>query len=636
MLMSQEAGALPLADYAANPPISFTYGGKSSAELMKTWKAKRTTKKIDKFRTQRTVTYVDPATKLEVKIVSVAYGDFPTVEWTGYFKNAGTADTPILESIKAIDTRFDRGNASEFILHHQKGTFVRADDFEPLTTTLGPGAKAEFVPPGGRSTGAVWPYYNLQWGDGGAIVVVAWPGQWTSSFERDSGTGVAIKAGQQFTHMKLQPGEEIRTPLMVIQSYKGDWIDAQNTWRKWMRAYNVPRKDGKLPPPHMSPCSSHQFAEMINANEANQKEFIDGYIREGLKPDYWWMDAGWYPCDGQWPRTGTWEVDKTRFPNGLRAVSDHAHSKDVKIIVWFEPERVHPGTWLYENHPEWMLGKRGEQSLLNLGNKDCLNWLINRVDGLIKSEGIDLYRQDYNIAPLANWQFEELADRQGYTENAYVQGYLAYWDALRERNGGMLIDSCASGGHRNDLETMRRAIPLLRSDYIFEPIGQQGHTYGLAYWLPFFSTGLKATSAYDARSTMLMGVIPCWDVRDPNLDYAGLRKIVGQWREYAPNFYGDYYPLTPYSLDKATWIAWQFDRPSEGKGMIQAFRRDDNPDATITLKLRGLGPKTKYTVKDIDTGETAVYSGKELMETGVVVKSEAKPAAKIIEYSKTK
>jgi alpha-galactosidase len=44
----------------------------------------------------------------------------------------------------------------------------------------------------------------------------------------------------------------------------------------------------------------------------------------------------------------------------------------------------------------------------------------------------------------------------------------------------MLIDTCASGGHRNDLETLRRSVPLLRSDYIMEPIGQQCHTYTLS------------------------------------------------------------------------------------------------------------------------------------------------------------
>ena len=92
----------------------------------------------------------------------------------------------------------------------------------------------------------------------------------------------------------------------------------------------------------MTPCSSHLYNEMTKADEASQVYMVDRYLEERIKIDYWWMDAGWYACNGDWGKTGTWEVDKIRFPRGLRAVSDHAHAKGVKIIVWFEPERVAP------------------------------------------------------------------------------------------------------------------------------------------------------------------------------------------------------------------------------------------------------------------------------------------------------
>ena len=81
-----------------------------------------------------------------------------------------------------------------------------------------------------------------------------------------------------------------------------------------MVEHNLPRPSGVLPPPLCTPCSSHQFGEMIHANEENQKHFIDRYLEEGFKPDYWWMDAGWYVNNGSWVNVGTWEVDKKRFP----------------------------------------------------------------------------------------------------------------------------------------------------------------------------------------------------------------------------------------------------------------------------------------------------------------------------------
>ena len=66
----------------------------------------------------------------------------------------------------------------------------------------------------------------------------------------------------------------------------------------------------------------------------------------------------------------------------------------------------------------------------------------------------------------------------------------------------MLIDSCASGGRRNDIETLRRAVPLLRSDCIFEPIAEQCHTYGISFWMPFNGTGFLTVDTYLIRSQM--------------------------------------------------------------------------------------------------------------------------------------
>jgi alpha-galactosidase len=466
-------------------------------------------------------------------------------------------------------------------------------------------------------------------------VVVGWPGQGAAEFARDSTTGLRVTAGQEKTHLKLRPGEEIRTPLMVLQFWRGDWIRAQNLWRRWMLAHNLPRPGGRLPPVQMAACSSHQFGEMINANTDSQKLFVDRYLEERLPLDYWWMDAGWYPCDGSWPKTGTWEVDTNRFPGGLRPISDHARAKGVKTIVWFEPERVHRGTWLAENHPGWILGGK-EGGLLDLGNREALQWLTDHVDQLLTREGIDLYRQDFNMDPLAHWQQHDTAERQGITENHHVTGYLAYWDELRRRHPDLLIDSCASGGRRNDLETLRRAVPLLRSDYIMEPVGNQGHTYGLSFWVPFQGTGTGsgALSPYLLRSTLVTSFTACFDVRRKDLDYDMIRRVLGQWRRYAECYFGDYYPLTPYSLDPALWIGWQFDLPGKGEGLVQAFRRHASVYEAARFRLSGLDPAARYEVTNLDSGKTGTFDGRDLLENGLSIAIVERPGDAVLMYRK--
>ena len=97
-------------------------------------------------------------------------------------------------------------------------------------------------------------------------------------------------------------------------------------------------------------------------------------------------------------------------------------------------------------------------------------------------------------------------DRQGITEIKHVTGYLEYWDELRRRFPNLLIDTCASGGRRNDLETLRRAVPLWRSDFAYEPAGMQQLTYGLSLWVPFFGTAVNSSDPYVFRSQMTPAV----------------------------------------------------------------------------------------------------------------------------------
>jgi alpha-galactosidase len=636
-------GDLPFADdreqdFGLEPPFSFTYGGKPFAELVRNWKVERSNQRLDEARTAYRVTYSDPASGLVARCEGIVYSDFPTVEWTVHLANKGGQDTALIENLKGLDTKFQRGRSGEFLLHHSRGTTVEAKDLEPLETLLGPGVQKRLASVDGRPCSTAFPYFNVVAPGSGVIVAVGWPGQWAAELARDGETGLQIGAGQEKTRFQLHPKEEVRTPLIVLQFHNGDWIRSQNLWRRWMIAHNLPRPGGQLPQPIFTPCSSHQYAEMTKADEASQKMFIDRYIEEGMKPDYWWMDAGWYKCDGNWPKTGTWEVDEKRFPRGLRAVSDHAHPKDVKIIVWFEPERVAANTWLSDKHPEWLLksspSQTGGDRLLNLGNPEALRWVTDHVDGLLKSQGIDLYRQDYNIGPLGFWRSNDAENRQGITENLYVVGYLAYWDALLKKNPNLLIDSCASGGHRNDLETMRRSVPMLRSDYIFEPIGQQGHTYGHAFWLPFFGTGTKALDVYTLRSSMCSGVIGCWDLRDKALDYRMLRGVLNQWRQISQEFYGDYYPLTPYSITKDSWIGWQFNRPEVGRGAVQVYRRQECVYESARLRLQGLDPEAAYVVQNLDEAQPKKFGGRELMEKGLLVPIPERPGSAWITFER--
>jgi len=619
-------------------PFSFVYGGKPSSEVLAACERRDESKKLDDNRTQRTSTWTDAQSGLVVRCVAVAYSGFPTVEWTLYFKNTGAQDTPLLSDIQALDTAFTRKAQGEFLLHHHAGSQANPDDYRPFQTPLKAKANLRLATAGGRGSDGVWPYFNVDWGTQGVIAVVGWPGQWAATFARDAGTGLRIRAGQEQTRFKLLPGEEVRSPLIVLQFWQGDWIKAQNVWRRWMMAHNMPRLNGELPPPLLPASSANQLSEMQHANEQNQKEFIDGYIQNGVQISFWWMDAGWYAFKDGWWNVGTWEVDKKRFPNGLRAVSDHAHKNGVKTLLWFEPERVTPGTWLYENHKEFLLGKDGQQKLLDFGNEAARNWVIEHVDKTMQEQGIDIYRQDFNFPPLGYWRANDAPDRQGITEIKHVTGYLAFWDELRRRHPGLLIDTCASGGRRNDLETLRRSVPLHKSDMEYPNLtSKQTQLYGLAFWSPYFGAPVypaERVDVYGFRTGFAPMTGTGYDTRRKDLDYALLRKLVAEWKEVVPNFYGDYYPLTGWSFEDDVWMAYQFDRPEAGQGVVLAYRRPRSVYETARFKLRGLESDARYALTNADVPGATDATGKDLMEKGLAVNILAQPGAAVIFYKK--
>ncbi len=637
VIQGQEAPAV-----SADLPFSFSYDGQPSTALLEQWSVDRQVKRLDEQRTERTITWTDPKTQLALRWVAIEYHDFPTVEWTLYFKNSGTADTPIIADIQALDTRFERkkdevyarfASPGEFVLNHHIGSPCAPNDYQPLRTVLLADANKRIATSGGRGSNSDWPYFNVEWPGEGVIAVIGWPGQWAASFSRDKANGLRARAGQEQTHFKLLPGEEVRTPLVVLQFWKGDRIRSQNTFRRWMLTHNVPRPGGQPIKPMVFGCSSHFTSEMVDANEKNQLQFINRYLEERLRIDYWWMDAGWYFCDGNWVKTGTWEVDTKRFPRGLRAISDHAHSKGIKTIVWFEPERVHPGTWLAETHPGWILGGTNG-GLLNLGDPRARQWITDHVSKLIDTQGIDLYRQDFNMDPLELWRKNDAPDRQGITEIQHVTGYLAYWDELLRRHPGLLIDSCASGGRRNDLETMRRSVPLWRTDFRLDPVGTQCHSYGISFWIPLSGTGTGDFAVYDFRSNMAPLLNCIWDVRVQDANYDRMRKMLEQFRRVADCYLGDYYPLTPYSLENTSWLGWQFDRPDRGTGMVQVFRRSESIYKMADLRLHGLDPEARYRVTNLDSAEVSVIRGRQLMESGMPVLLTDRPSATLILYEK--
>lgn len=354
----------------------------------------------------------------------------------------------------------------------------------------------------------------------------------------------------------------------------------------------------------------------------------------------WWIDAGWYPCrdargERHWWNTGTWEPDPERFPSGLAPVAAHAADRGAELLLWFEPERVVRGSRLDLEHPEWLLrvaatGREGDgweqNRLLDLGNDECREWLTRHVSSLVGREGVRVYRQDFNFEPLRHWRENEADDRRGMRENLHVQGYLRFWDDLLARHPGLWIDSCASGGRRNDLETMRRSVPLHYSDYGYGlHAAKLGFQQTLSAWIPYFKDAAlswdtvgpdgdrwfqRDTDPFAFHCALAPMLALAVDIRRDDLDLGMTRRMVELWRRAADLVLrGDAYALTPWSADPRRWVVRQFDRPEEGRGLVQGIRLPGCAAGELAVGLRALRPERLYVFENGETGEGRRMSG---------------------------
>jgi len=650
----------------AFPPFSFFYAGRASSGFIRNWRV-TSDETADAARITRTIVYADPSTGLRVTAVCTIYRDFPAVEWVVRFKNAGRAATPIIEKVRACSVSFPAftGSAastspsSPVMLYRARGSNAQRTDFGPVNEPVEPRSEILFGPAAGRSSDTnALPFFNIAAAGHGVVAAIGWSGRWEAVVGRKGADprAVDLAAGMPETRFRLRPGEEVRTPSIALLFWKGaDRMAGHNLFRRFIVAHHMPRASASagggpapLPIAHgvgfggPFPCN-----EYVCATESYAIGMIERLHQFGIAPDACWIDAGWYenPTNQWWSGVGTWTVNRKNFPRGLKPVTAAAAAFGQGFVVWFEPERVYQGTWLDREHKDWLTVIPGnENRLLDLGRPEALAWLIDHVSNFIRDEGVTIYRQDFNFDPAPYWKAADAADarpagaadRVGIAEMKHIEGLYAFWDALLARHPGLLIDNCASGGRRIDLETTGRSIPLWRTDYQYwEPNGYQCHTYGLHFFLPASGTGNGDPRKYWFRSAAMGGaVVMGWEL-GPGFNLVAALEDVAEFRETRGYFYGDYYPLTPYATGDDAWAAYQWDRPEEGEGLVVAFRRPQAPQPTIEVELGGLDAGADYEVNYADYGVTVVKSGRELRD-GLILKIPEAPASLLVKYRRVR
>lgn len=645
-----------------NRRISFLYDGKTIKEAGF---------KITQDCQNDTVTTVyEHSDGFKVTNVARKIKKFGAYEWVNYLENTSDTETKLITDLYDCDCTLpieyeepkkwesyvsDENNRTR--VYVPKGSTWEYDEFScdvdkmfvnKFVNHINTGEKKEYTSETGRSSESLAPFFNVCKNSKGYIFAIGWTGKWKCNIERTADS-IKIKTKIDDTAFKLYPGEKVRTSSMVLMPYEASFVDSQNMWRRLVKEeFSLMGSEGR---DEFGPLCANIWGGMKTSSVMSRIEKIKS---EGWPFEYIWIDAGWYgenteptadEFEGDWSfHTGDWVISKKIHPNGIEDISKKIHDYGMKFLLWFEPERVRNDTPIVKQHPEYLL-KNGdkEEQLLNLGDEKAWNYCFETVSGIIEKLNIDCYRQDFNFDPLGYWRNNDDEDRKGMTEIRHVNGLYRLWDALLEKFPNLIIDNCASGGRRIDIEMLRRSMPMWRSDAQcqanYPDYLAQCHNLSFNTWLPYSGTGTgriydmyRVRSAYGASLATNYTFSEKEDYAETDEKVEFIRKFTSEYLKVRPYFSEDFYPLTELTDKLDVWCASQFDRPSEKDGMIQVFRREYSPYPEAVFDLYKINENEIYTFTDLDTYESFEISGKILAEKGFETELE-KRSSKIFIYS---
>ena len=587
--------------------------------------------------------------------------EFGEMEYTVWFENTGNSPSKVLRDVYAIDTEVI---GDDPVLRGCLGD--HANFYAAYEHDLRKGTQY-FRSDGGRATHIVFPYFDFVHGDGGTLFALGWAGTWNAMFSpQDHYVTLKVQTCNDF-NASLLPGEKVRTGLIVLLPYKGrNADDATNLWREWWMAYNMPRANAQGDP--ILPFSTNCWASdtglpnsdgSISERSFTWKPTLEKILKEDVKPTFRWFDAGWYfDPEGNtvesnwWGTIGSWELDRVKWPgNSFRESNEACHAVGMKVLVWFEPERVTNVPALVRNYgykAEWAIDNGRGVITNNLGNDECLQWTMGRIIKMMDENAVDLFREDNNSDPGSSWPSLDKTEseqygipRRGVNENKSIQGHYKLWDGIIDYCGKhgkcTFVDSCASGGGRNDIESMRRGIPFMRSDYDRTTTSMRlSMTASFCKWIPFHGASTKETagqleSAQGRGSDEYVNrvsLLPVYNIsgydftHNPEIDFDLLRRNFGEWKRYSHLLSRDLYVLTPWhhNLDRFGWTSFAYDAPERGESILLVFRMEECRTDEFTAKLPFADIDKCYELKNMDTGKTEVVSGGKLLQNGFVVK----------------
>lgn len=289
-------------------------------------------------------------------------------------------------------------------------------------------------------------------------------GSWQMElYERDEKAALSGGlADREFGHWlkKLQPRESFSSPEAVISCCIGDIDDISErlvSAQKRGRA-NAPKVEQELPIVFNEFCTTWG-----NPTQENLIRITEAIKGKGIQ--YLVIDAGWYSKGKKdWNgEMGDWVINEERFPGGFGTVVDAIRKAGMIPGIWFEMECVGMDTDAVcqtelQLKRDGIPIQTGVRRFWDMRLPKVEAYLTERVIGILKKYKFGYLKVDYNDNIGIGC---DGAESLGEGLRCYTEASKAFFRKIRIEMPELVIENCASGGHR--LEPSIQALTSMSS-----------------------------------------------------------------------------------------------------------------------------------------------------------------------------
>lgn len=166
------------------------------------------------------------------------------------------------------------------------------------------------------------------------------------------------------------------------------------------------------------------------------------------------LDAGWFGSDDDsehWEDVrGDWNlVNRERFPDGIRGLSEKIRAMGLKFGIWCEIEGLGKHAQLACRHPEYAARRDGKElGYVCFAQPEVQQWAIDTMSRLFDETQASYWKLDFNLDPGIGCDCE--GHHHGKEDGLYrhYKGLFHVLHVLKERYPNVVFENCSSGGQR--------------------------------------------------------------------------------------------------------------------------------------------------------------------------------------------